>query len=608
MSSKSNLPLKFSDLIKNPTSFGLQPMEQVVEPILYFDSLESGEVVLKLAGKRLLRGKEVLLFAPSFHHDYVVSGAIAYPLPQDISEFIKSNVQIDDEHNISTAKVVSLKNKEFEGLELRFAEAFSMPSKETATSLAEGFRLSDSLNAKLFQYQLEGVAWISHNLKKNGGVILADEMGLGKTVQVIASLLYLNPNHENPALIVCPTSLIANWVSEFKKFAPTLTVTVHRGNDRAGVVNSLKTTDIVLSTYDTVVIDEMLIRAIEWNCIVCDEAQALKNPESNRRRVLSELSAKARLLMTGTPVETSLVDIWSLMDIAIPGVLGERDQFEEDYPDDEQSAAYLNNLITPLILRRTVADVAKDLPERIDIELPILLDEALIAEYESIRQEAIDEYGPAGGLVATARLSVFCAYPRFELPESESENSDDVKVLDAEAFNLRVTPKIEVTRSLINEAAAENKKILIFSNYNHISDILRTAIPSSNVNYWNAINGSTPQADRQSIIDEFSSIEGSAVLVLNPKAAGAGLNITAATVVIHYTPVWNPALESQASARAHRRGQTMPVSVYQLFYESTVEEIMIERARYRRDLGDRVVPNVGDENDEILKALTISPV
>lgn len=605
---KIEFPVSFDQLLDISGQYGLKLMDTVLDPILIIGIDEiSGNLTTQLAASRYIRGKEKLLLAPTLYHNYVVSDNFVYPLPKDIGDEISALFQGKKVENLSFADVVRLKSIFPENIKIRFEEKVFDPAAQNASISNNNYKVSKLLKASLYPYQSAGVAWISKMLKHSSGLILADEMGLGKTVQVIASILDLEPTHENPVLIVCPTSLIANWVSEIHKFAPSLSVLVHRGATRGGVAKALKTVHVVLSTYDTLVIDEMLMRAINWRCVVCDEAQALKNPDSNRRNVISRLNRQSCLLMTGTPVETSLLDIWSLLDIAIPRVLGNREDFSKKFPDDEISAEALNDLVAPLILRRTVAQVAQDLPERIDIECPISLGEDLEAEYEIIRQQAMDEYGEAGGLVATTRLSIFCSHPSLSSSELENQQDpDDVNILiSPEKCN--VTPKMELTLSILNEARLQNKKVLIFTNYNRMGDILRSATRNMSISYWNSINGSTPQEDRQTIIDEFTSHKGSGVLVLNPKAAGAGLNITAATVVIHYTPVWNPALEMQASARAHRRGQTLPVTVYSLFYEGTVEQVMMERASYRKDLGNRVVPAISDDSVDIYKALTISP-
>ena len=387
------------------------------------------------------------------------------------------------------------------------------------------------------------------------------------------------------------------------EICPSLSLSVHRGTDRAGIPKSLLVSEVILSTYDTVVNDRFLMESVRWTNVICDEAQALKNPEAERRIVIANLNSEFKLLMTGTPVETSLLNAWSLSDIAVPGILGSRESFEAQFPDVPSSAERLNKLLSPLILRRTVAGVARDLPPRIDIQIPVALDETLENAYEEIRQGSVEEYGRAGALVATTRLSIFCAHPQLVLQADE-----EFSRLDCDLAGASVTPKMEVALGILDEASHAGAKVLIFSNYNKIGSIFQHHCSSMRITYWNSINGSTPQELRQQIIDEFTACEGSAVLVLNPKAAGAGLNITAATIVIHYTPVWNPALEMQASARAYRRGQELPVTVYMLYYEETVEQIMVERALWRRALGDRVIPDLDQESFDHAKALEISPI
>lgn len=603
----SELPIDFVKLKMEADAAGLDIVDTVLEPVLSISVNQAdGSLLVQLAGHRYARGQEQLIFALSVHHNYVISNNLAFPLPRDICLNISKYLVRNSEKALSMADAIRLKQDLSQEIETRFDPEIFRGGSQVADLYSTDFKVSPLLNASLYPYQVSGVGWLTKTLLSSGGLILADEMGLGKTVQVIATILELNPSREHPILIVCPTSLISNWVSEIRKFAPSLSVCVHRGSDRAGIVRDLRASDIILSTYDTVVIDQTLVAAIHWGCVICDEAQALKNPDSNRRSVISELKSKSRLLMTGTPVETSLLDMWSLLDLAVPGVLGSRADFQERYPDDEESASNLNALIAPLVLRRTVNQVAKDLPERIDIECPIELPPPLIIEYEQIRKQAIDEYGLAGSLVATTRLSVFCAHPALAPESAIAPWNDDIPI-NPRGRGL-ITPKMELTLSIIEEASLLGKKILVFSNYNRMGDLFRQGCEKMPINFWDYINGETPQEDRQIIIDEFSSAEGSAVLVLNPRAAGAGLNITAATIVIHYTPVWNPALEMQASARAHRRGQTSPVTIYSLFYEHTVEEIMIERARYRKALGEIVVPAVGNDREDMTRALEISPL
>jgi SNF2 family DNA or RNA helicase len=421
-------------------------------------------------------------------------------------------------------------------------------------------------------------------------------------------LLLDRPELESPALIICPTTLIANWVREIAKFAPSLDLIVHRGANRARLHRELLRSRIVITTYDTLANDLVLFKAIEWSWLICDEAQALKNPDSQRHRAVVQIPRRRTIPVTGTPVENQLLDLWALCEIAIPGLLGPRDAFEATFPDTEDSARALAEVTNPIVLRRRLRDVAQDLPERIDVDVPLELGPELAKDYEGVRLEALERYPKAGAMVATGQLQLYCAHPLLKTFEIFSEGWEDRIALPDNLQSLLHTPKLDRTLDLLEEAFANSRKVLIFANFNACGPILREAARSLPTAFWGAINGSTPQNERQSIVDRFSEHEGPAVLVLNPRAAGSGLNITAATVVIHYTQVWNPALELQASARAHRRGQENPVTVYHLFYVDTVEEVMMERARRRRELGAEAVPTSLKDDADLRRAMALSPV
>jgi SNF2 family DNA or RNA helicase len=279
-----------------------------------------------------------------------------------------------------------------------------------------------------------------------------------------------------------------------------------------------------------------------------------------------------------------------------------------EFPDTEESARALGLLTDPIILKRRVADVAGDLPERIDIDIPIELDEQLIDHYRYVRETTIAKYPVAGALVATLQLQLVCAHPWLRHREMEDPSVDmEYAGLERQSTFPLVTAKMDRTVELLREAFHNGRKVIVFALFNRIGELVREACIGFPDTYWGAINGSTPQERRQPIIDEFSAHKGPACLILNPKAAGAGLNITAATVVIHYTPVWNPAVEAQASARAHRRGQTEPVTVYRLFYSGTVEEVMIDRSLWKSELANEAVPVSTRDASDLTRALQIMP-
>lgn len=595
-------PEDFRALVENLPA-GWQSSDRVVAPLLKL-SARDGRFSLALEGSRNVRGQIQSWPARSLRHNWVEDGGVVRPLPYDTPAVVEGMLGSADPDNLSFADVIRLVRLQDSDIPVEADDTIFEPGRVAASELAGEARIP-GLNASLFPYQASGVAWMLRTLRHTGGLILADEMGLGKTIQIIALLLSSPPARENPALIICPTSLIANWRKEILRFAPELSVLIHRGPHRTGLSSGLQRAQIVLATYDTVVNDVAIFANVGWSWLICDEAQALKNPDSGRRKAISTLPRRFAIPMTGTPVETSLLDLWSLTDLAIPGLLGSRNDFETDFPDTEQAAQRVSQLTDPVVLRRTVRDVAGDLPDRIDIDVPLELGDQLSARYEQVLRETIEKYPSAGPLVATGQLQLFCAHPWLQ-GSSDADGNEDAVVSGGADLPL-LTPKMERTIAILDEAFRSGRKVLLFALFNRCGDLVRRAGQDLPRAYWGAINGSTPQPDRQAIVDAFSAYDGPGCLVLNPKAAGAGLNITAATIVIHYTQAWNPALEAQASARAHRRGQTEPVYVYRLFYEDTVERVMVDRSEWRRELGNEAVPVSTRDDDDLRRALALRP-
>jgi SNF2 family DNA or RNA helicase len=577
--------------------------DRLLQPLLKIRKSENG-FTAELFGQRKLGSETRLIPARTLRDSWVLDDSTVRPLPRDTGRRVSELLGPDPE-NLNFIQVVKLLQLVDPPFPIVAEETVLTPGRDIAAQLAP-VSSPCGLNGELLPYQSRGVQWMAETIRHTGGIVLADEMGLGKTIQVISLLLDERPSPSSPALVVCPTSLIANWRREILKFAPGLSVMIHRGSHRAGTAAGLMRADVVISTYDTVVNDVGIFTGFEWSWLICDEAQAVKNPDSRRRAALASLQRRRTVPMTGTPVETSLQDLWSLVDLAIPGLLGERGEFLARYPDDELSAQQVSAVSAPVILRRRVADVAGDLPERIDIDVPLELGDELAARYEQVLSDTLRKYPVAGALVAAGQLQLFCAHPWLQA-NGEIDEADNADVLVSPQLPL-ITPKIERTISILEEAFLSGRKVLVFAIFNRCGDLIREAGKSLPKAFWGAINGSTPQADRQDIVDQFSLHAGPACLVLNPKAAGAGLNITAATIVIHYTQVWNPALEMQASARAHRRGQTEPVTIYRLFYEDTVERVMIDRSAWRRDLGNEAVPISTRDRGDLRRAIEIRPV
>lgn len=451
---------------------------------------------------------------------------------------------------------------------------------------------------KLYPYQLDGFRWLSYMARNGIGCVIADEMGLGKTVQVICLLLEVAEQGRGPSLVISPATLLENWRRELARFAPKLRVLVHIGKRRTGLPNELRQQDIVISSFETAVADISLFRNIKWNILCVDEAQGIKNPDALRTIQIKTIPRQCAIAVTGTPVENGLKDIWSITDFVVPALLGPLREFERRHPDTVAGAALLEPVVTPLILRRLVSAVAEDLPVRIEIPQPLILEPASVTAYESIREEAA-LLGVGAGLAALTRLRMFSTHPWL-----------------ADKFRNLVDPvecsvKLQRLIEIIDEMISGEGKALIFTSYQESIDLIVSVIGSRFAIPTDFIDGRVPVSQRQLKVDQFTAEKSSAVLVLNPKAAGTGLNITAANHVIHFNPEWNPAIEAQATARAYRRGQKKPVTIHQLFYVNTVEEVIQGRMQRKRSLAASAIigtDGLDQDVEDLLWAFRISPL
>lgn len=449
---------------------------------------------------------------------------------------------------------------------------------------------------RLYPYQHVGFCWLKFIAAEGLGCILADEMGLGKTIQLIALFVDESTAGRRPSLVVAPATLLENWRREVTKFAPGMSCVIHRGTERTGFPSYLRASDVTVTSYETAVNDLSLLRMVEWNVVVLDEAQSIKNPVAQRTKAIKKLSRRVSIAATGTPLENRLTDLWSLMDYSVPGLLGSIDAFVRDYSNDEAGAARLEPIVTPVMMRRTVSDVAADLPKRIDIPQVLEMDAGSAGEYEALRKKAATEYNRGGGFAVLTKLRMFCTHPALVL--------DDVR--DPAQASAKYQRFIEITEEILSRS----EKVVVFTSFTKMVDIMVSDVPrrAGLRAYW--IDGRVAVPKRQPIIDEFQSGAGSAMLVLNPRAAGTGLNIPAANHVIHYNLEWNPAVEDQATARVHRRGQTKPVTVHRLIYARTVEEIIDRRVVQKRAMAkNAVVGTRGRTQDlsDIIDALKATP-
>lgn len=532
--------------------------------------------------------------------DHVVSSGIWYPFVSGGLDEVRG---VLDGAEIPGPGAITL--KQYLKLRATAGDSTIIKDKSAEAAVAANVRATPdflpppSFSGTLFPYQKDGLRWLTVVTSQEIGGILADEMGLGKTVQIIALFAAETLDGRIPSLVVSPGTLLENWRREIKRFAPDLRILVHSGPHRTGFPDELGDNDVAITSYDTLARDLPLFRRIGWNIVVLDEAQAIKNPETRRATAAKRLPRRAGIAVTGTPVENSLRDLWSLADFTSPEVLPDRKTFEATYQDNEEGASLLEPLVSPVLLRRRVADVAGDLPERIDIPQTLELDPAQAAAYETLRLETLGKHDEGGGavLAVLVHLRMFCAHPQL-LGATRNDPA-----LDSAKYR-RLT-------EILEEIFELREKAIVFTSFNRMADILVADIPVRCAVPATFIDGRTPVENRQALVDVFGDVRGSALLVLNPRAAGTGLNITAANHVIHYNPEWNPAVEDQASARAWRRGQTRPVTVHRLFYADTVEETINDRLTLKRSLASgAVVGTDGQETDaeQILEALRKSPV
>jgi superfamily II DNA or RNA helicase len=439
------------------------------------------------------------------------------------------------------------------------------------------------LRAELRAYQQTGLEWLGRLAHAGFGACLADDMGLGKTVQTLA--LLLRRASDGPALVVAPTSVCANWVQEAERFAPGLAVRTYGDSDRQAQVDALGPGDLMVVSYALLQRDIERLKAVDWTTLVLDEAQALKNAAAQRTQAVAALRAGFRLALTGTPVENRLADLWSLMQLLNPGLLGSAARFAERFAGpiererDAAARARLRRLVSPFLLRRTKAEVLTDLPPRTEILQRIEPTAEERAFLEAARREALARIAtmdPADGrrafnvLGELMRLRRAACDPRLAAPE----------------LGL-VGAKMQAFERLARELVEGGHQALVFSQFTDFLKLLGERLDAAGLR-WLVLDGSTPVAARAARVAAFQRGEADLFLI-SLKAGGFGLNLTAADYVIIADPWWNPAAEDQAMGRAHRIGQQRPVTVYRLVTAGSVEERIVALHADKRDLADGVL-------------------
>jgi len=453
--------------------------------------------------------------------------------------------------------------------------------------------------ATLRPYQQIGLDWLQFLREYGLAGILADDMGLGKTVQTLAHLHLekASGRADRPSLVVATTSLMANWRDEAAQFTPGLNVLILHGKDRAERFGEIAAADLVLTTYPLLVRDRETLLAQDWHLLVMDEAQFIKNPKAQSHQVARSLRARHRLSLTGTPLENHLGELWAQFDFLMPGLLGNAKRFTQVFRTpieklgDEEMRARLAERVRPFLLRRTKEQVLKDLPPRTEMVRWVEIEGGQRDLYESLRvafdrklRRALTEQGIGRSQImifdALLKLRQICCDPRLvKLPAAEA------LVKKGHAHSAKLDTLMEMLVELLDEG----RKVLLFSQFTSMLGLIEPELEKRGILY-SKLTGQT--RDRETPISDFQ--EGRVPLFLiSLKAGGTGLNLTAADTVIHYDPWWNPAVEEQATARAHRIGQDKPVFVYKLMTQGTVEEKILALQDRKRGLADQLLKQGG---------------
>ena len=447
-------------------------------------------------------------------------------------------------------------------------------------------RKAKALTAKLREYQRSGFAWLWQLHENNMTGILADDMGLGKTVQALALLTKAKEEEGDvPSLIVCPTSVLSVWKQEVKKWAPTLSVMTWHGAERGENRRLLKKADIVVTTYAILRRDIEELSKIRFRYAILDEAQYIKNWATTTAKSAKQLKSDHRLALSGTPVENHLIDLWAIFDFLAPGFLGKLSDFQKNYvrPIEDQDVKVLEALrarIRPFVMRRKKEDVASELPPKTEQTLFVQFSKAQLGLYNRILKAAkaeiqgrVEEVGLEKSqmtiLAALTRLRQVCCDPRLlGLPDASA---------------LPSSAKLDAFKELMADAVGSGRKVLVFSQFVEMQKLLGDALTELKIDYlW--LHGGTK--NREEMVAQFQTKSGPPVFLISLKAGGSGLTLTEADTVVHYDPWWNPAVEDQATDRAHRIGQDKPVMVYRLVVEDTVEQKMVELGARKREVAE----------------------
>ena len=447
------------------------------------------------------------------------------------------------------------------------------------------------LESVLRGYQKHGVAWLSFLASNGLGGLLADDMGLGKTLQALAFLR----SQPGPSLVVCPSTLVFNWQREIEKFTPERKVLLIEGGNRAGLFAQIPKADLVITSYPLLRRDAQRYREFQFSTVILDEAQHIKNPDTQNAQAAGVLRASRKFILTGTPVENSVRDVWSLMNFVMPGYLGDRDDFRERYEipisrqNSKETLDRLAKRLRPFLLRRRKQEVAADLPQKLEQVAYCELSEKQRETYSALLKGARSQVEQAQGEKNQGRARMLMLTALLRLRQA----SCDLRLLsagsDEEAGQSKVSDsgKLEMFNELLQEAIDGGHRVLVFSQFVSMLTLIRQELNAAEIDHC-YLDGQT--RDRAAEVDRFQ-VGNVPVFLISLKAGGVGLNLTAADTVIHFDPWWNPAVEAQATDRAHRIGQTSVVTSYKLIARGTVEEKILKLQQKKREIIDATIEN-----------------
>lgn len=436
--------------------------------------------------------------------------------------------------------------------------------------------LPKTLMGTLRSYQINGFKWLKTLSHLGFGGILADEMGLGKTIQTITFLL---SEVNKKTIIICPTSLIYNWKDEVERFAPSLKTVIAHGDtsERIKLISDCNNSDVILTTYGTLRMDIELYEKLIFDFCIIDEGQNIKNPLAQNTKVIKQLNANVRFALTGTPMENNLTELWSIFDFIMPGYLYSKEDFEKKFINGSQdNLEKLKLLIKPFILRRAKKDVIKELPDKIEKKFLVQMtsaQKAVYADYIKTVKENLKntEENKIEIFSYLTRLRQICLDPSIIIEEYEGGSG-----------------KLKVALDLIENHIASNGKLLLFSQFTSVLNNISNNLKEKNISFFQ-LDGSTGSKERMRLVNEFNNDDDIKVFLISLKAGGTGLNLTSANLVIHFDPWWNPAVENQATDRAHRIGQKNVVEVIKLVAKGTIEEKIILLQEEKKKLIDSII-------------------